>query len=70
MFYERKQRKMKFQKTLVKCRNILFLCHNTIELGRKLQDKFVSQHNSLVLRHKFKRALNFMSQHFLLCHDI
>ena len=70
MFYERKQRKMKFHKTSVKCRNILFLCRDTIDLGSKLKEKFMSQHNSPMLRHKFKRALKEMLQHFLLCHDI
>ena len=68
MFYERRKRKVKIQKNLINV-TTLFLCHDTLELGTKLKGKFVSQHNSLVSRHKFKRALKEMSQHIFLCRE-
>ena len=37
-------RNMKFQKTSVKCRNMLFLCRDMVELGSKLKKKIMSQH--------------------------
>ena len=46
------------------------ICQDTIELGSKLKGKFMLEHNSPVLRHKFKIALKETSQHFLLCRYI
>ena len=51
-------RKMQFQKTSDKCRNMFFLCCDTVELGSKLKKKIMSQHKSVMSQHK-----SFMSRH-------
>ena len=47
-------RKISFQKTPVNCHNMLFLCRDTDELGSKLKKEIMSQHKSVLSRHKFK----------------
>ena len=59
MFYERRNKKKKIQKTSINVATYFF-CRDTKELGSKFKGKFMSNHKSPLLRHKFKRTLKEM----------